>query len=80
MEKHGKDVIERVRRDDPSAYLRVMASVVRAASEPEVEEPFAEMTVEELKAELLAGFASLFPELRVVQAQRQALIARNRDR
>jgi hypothetical protein len=77
-EKHGRSVIERVRRDDPSAYLRVMASVVRAASEPEVEEPFAEMTVEDLKAELLAGFASLFPELRVVQAQRQALIAGTR--
>jgi hypothetical protein len=39
-EMHGKSVIERVRRDDPSTYLRVMASVVRPASEPEVENPF----------------------------------------
>ena len=79
-EKHGRSVIERVRRDDPSAYLRVMASVVRPASEPEAEDPFAQMTVEELKAELLAGLASLFPELRVVAVQGQALIARTRDR
>jgi hypothetical protein len=78
-EKHGKDVIERVRRDDPSAYLRVMASVVRAASEPEAEEPLANMTFEELKAELLTGLISLFPELRVVAAQPQALIAGTRD-
>jgi len=56
-----------------------MASVVRAASEPEVEEPFAEMTVEELKAELLAGLLSLFPELRVVPAQGRALIVGTRD-
>ncbi len=75
-----KDVIERVRRDDPSAYLRVMASVVRAASEPELEDPLAQMTVEELKAELLAGLVSLFPELRVVAAQGQALIAGTRGR
>jgi hypothetical protein len=79
-EKHGKSVIERVRRDDPSTYLRVMASVVRPASEPELESPFAHMTYEELRAELLAGFASLFPELRVIPAQRQALIAGARDR
>jgi len=79
-EKHGRSVIERVRRDDPSAYLRVIASAVRPASEPEVEDPFAQMTVEELKAELLAGLADLFPELRVVAAQGQALIARTRDR
>ena len=58
----------------------VMASVVRPASEPEAEDPFAQMTVEELKAELLAGLASLFPELRVVAVQGQALIARTRDR
>ena len=79
-EKHGRSVIERVRRDDPSAYLRVMASVVRPTSEPEAEDPIAQMTVEELKAELLAGLVSLFPELRVVAAQGQALIARTRDR
>jgi hypothetical protein len=42
-EKHGKDVIERVRLDDPSAYLRVMASVVRPASEPEAEDPLASL-------------------------------------
>jgi hypothetical protein len=58
LEKHGKSVIERVRRDDPSTYLRVMASVVRPASEPELESPFAHMTFEELKAELLTGFTS----------------------
>ena len=79
-EKHGKSVIERVRRDDPSTYLRVMASIVRAASEPELEDPLAQMTVEELKAELLAGLVSLFPELRVVAAQGQALIAGTRGR
>ena len=38
------------------------------------------MTVEELKAELLAGVVGLFPELRVVPAQPQALIAGTRDR
>jgi hypothetical protein len=78
-EKHGKEVIERVRRDDPSTYLRVMANVVRPASEPELESPFAHMTYEELRAELLAGFASIFPELRVVPAQGQALISCTRD-
>ena len=57
-----------------------LPGVVRPASEPELESPFAHMTFEELKAELLAGFASLFPELRVVPAQRQALIAGTRDR
>ena len=79
-EKHGRSVIERVRRDDPSAYLRVMASVVRPAGEPEAEDPFGSMTFEELKAELLAAFTHVFPELRVVAAQGQALIARTRDR
>jgi Domain of unknown function (DUF4167) len=78
-EKHGRSVIERVRRDDPSAYLRVIASVVRPASEPEDEDPLADMTFEELKTELLAGLVSLFPELRAVPAQGQALIARTRD-
>jgi hypothetical protein len=78
-EKHGKSVIERVRRDDPSTYLRVMASVVRPASEPEAEDPLASLTFEELKAELLAGLASLFPEFRVVPAQGRALIAGTRD-
>ena len=79
-EQHGRSVIERVRRDDPSTYLRVMASVVRPASEPELESPFAHLTYEELRAELLAGFTSVFPELRVVPAQPQALIAAARDR
>jgi hypothetical protein len=79
-EKHGRSVIERVRRDDPSAYLRVLASVVRPASEPEAEDPLADMTFEEMKTELLAGLAGLFPELRVVDTQPQALIARTRDR
>ena len=58
---NGKEVIERVRRDDPSAYLRVIASVVCPASEPEAEHPFANMTFEELKAELLAGLVRLSP-------------------
>jgi hypothetical protein len=79
-EKHGRSVIERVRRDDPSTYLRTMAAIVRPASEPELESPFAHMTYEELRAELLAGFTSVFPELRVVPAQGQALIAGARDR
>jgi hypothetical protein len=56
-----------------------MASVVRPASEPELEGPFAHMTDEELRAELLAGFTAAFPELRVVPAQGQALIAGARD-
>jgi hypothetical protein len=73
-------VIERVRRDDPSTYLCVMASVVRPASEPEAEGPFACMTFKELKAELLAGLVTLFPELRVVPAKQPALIAGTRDR
>jgi hypothetical protein len=77
---HGKSVIERVRRDDPSTYLRVMASAVRPASEPELESPFAHVTYEELRAELLAGFTAAFPELRVVPAQGQAWIAGTRDR
>ena len=38
------------------------------------------MTFEELKIELLAGLVSLFPELRIVTTQPQALIARKRDR
>ncbi len=56
-----------------------MASVVRPTSEPEVDDPFASMTVEELKAELPAGLVSLFPEFRVVLAQERALIAGTRD-
>jgi hypothetical protein len=79
-EKHGRSVIERVRRDDPSTYLRVMASVVRPASEPEAEDPLASLTFEEMKAELLAGLVRLFPELRVVAAHGQALIAGTGDR
>jgi hypothetical protein len=47
-------VIERVRPDDPPAYLSVMASVVRNASDAEAEDPFASMTIEELKAEVLS--------------------------
>jgi hypothetical protein len=78
-EMHGRSVIERVRRDDPSTYLRVMASVVRPASEPEAEDPLASLTFEEMKAELLAGLVRLFPELRVVPAQGKVLIARTRD-
>jgi hypothetical protein len=77
---HRVTFFRRVRHDDPSTYLRVMASVVRPASEPEAEDPLADMTFEELKAELLAGLLSLFPELRVVPAQRQALTAGTRDR
>ena len=46
----------------------------------ELEDPFANVTFEELKAELLAGLVSLFPELRVVPAQGRALIARTKDR
>jgi hypothetical protein len=80
-EKHGKSVIEQVRREDPSTYLRVMASVVRpSSSEPEVEDPFASMTFEELRAYLLAEFTNVFPELRVVPAQGHALIGGARDR
>lgn len=41
--------------------------------------PLANMTFEELKGELLTGLISLFPELRVVAAQPQALIAGTRD-
>ncbi len=67
-------MIERVRRDDPSAYLRAIASVVRPASEPELDDPFATMTYEELRAELLAGFASAFPELRVIPAAGQKVL------
>ncbi len=80
-EKHGRSVIERVRRDDPSTYRGVMASVVRPASEPEADDPFAYLTYEELRAELLAEFANAFPDLRVVPAREQALIppARGRD-
>ncbi len=78
-EKHGRSVIERVRRDDPSTYLRVMASIVRPASEPEAEDPFASMTFAELKAELIAGLVTLFPELRVVPAKQPALIAGIRE-
>ena len=69
-----------MRRDDPSTYLRVMASVVRPASEPEAEDPLASLTFEEMKAELLAGLVRLFPELRVVAAHGQALIAGTGDR
>jgi hypothetical protein len=57
-----------------------MASIVCPASEPELEDPFVNVTFEELKAELLAGIVGLFPELRVVAAQGQALIAGTRDR
>ncbi len=78
-EKHGKEVIERVRRDDPSAYLRVMASVVRPASEPDVDDPFAHMTYEELRSDLLAGFTRLFPELRVIPAAGQKVLPGTKD-
>ena len=52
---------------------------MRPASEPEAENPLANMTDEELRAELLAGFTSVFPELRVVPAQGQAWIAGTMD-
>ncbi len=73
-------MIERVRRDDPASYLRVMASVVRPASEPDAEDQFAHMTFEELRAELLAEFSNAFPDLRVVPAREQALIPGTRER
>ncbi len=68
-----------MRRDDPSAYLRAIASVVRPASEPEAEDQFANMTFEELRAELLAGFTSIFPELRVVPAAGQKVLPGTRN-
>ncbi len=58
----------------------MMASIVRPASEPEVEDPFAHMTFEELRAELLAEFTNAFPDLRVVPAREQALIPGTRER
>ena len=62
-------------------WVRVMASVVRPAGEPEAKDPFAQMTFEELRAELLAGFASLFSELRVVagQGRDERPVKRSRD-
>ncbi len=57
-----------------------MASIVRPASEPEVEHPFDSLTYEELRAELLAEFANAFPEFRIVPAPGQALIAGMRER
>jgi hypothetical protein len=76
--KHFGISFERSAKPKTDLYVDMLPSVVRPASEPEADDPFAQMTFEELKTELLAGLVSLFPELRVVHAQRQALIAGTR--
>jgi hypothetical protein len=66
-ERHGQKVIERVRRDDPAAYLRVVATLVRPVQPAEVEkDPFRAMTREELRAFILSEFPKVFPDLPIV--------------
>jgi hypothetical protein len=61
-------VIERVRRDDPVAYMRTVAILVRGVPNADlVEQSLAHLSDDELKAEMLAGFCKVFPELRVVR-------------
>jgi hypothetical protein len=78
-EQHGADVIERVRQDDPVAYLRTVAILVRPVPDSELpKNPYAHLSDDELKAEMLAGFSKVFPELRIVR--RPALIEKPKDR
>jgi hypothetical protein len=66
-EQHGAAVIERVRRD-PVAYLRTVAMLIRDVPSADlVERPSADLSDDELKAEMLARFSKVFPELRVVR-------------
>lgn len=44
--QHGTEVIEKVRADDPSTYLRVIASIL--PKELEIKRPLADLTEDEL--------------------------------
>jgi hypothetical protein len=48
FEKHGKEAIEAMRRDDPSAYVRAVASLM--PKELEVKRPLEELTDDELSS------------------------------
>ena len=70
-------MIERVRRDDPVAYLRTVAILVRHVPDGELpNHPYADLSMDELRDEYFASFCDLFPEFRIVR--RPTLIERPR--
>ena len=72
-ERHGAGVIEKVRRTDPTGYLRTVASLVRLTPNTEPDHnPLLDMTAEDLGAEILADFRNLFPEYDLAQLRRLA--------
>ena len=75
----GADVVARVRRDDPVAYLRTVAMLVRGLPNADVvEPPLTHLSMDELRDEYVAAFCDLFPDLRIVR--RPALIEKQKDR
>jgi hypothetical protein len=60
--EHGPAAIERVRQEDPVAYIRVIASLL--PKELKVERsPYADMTEEEINAEIIRQTACLLETL-----------------
>jgi hypothetical protein len=67
-EKHGARVIENVRRNDPSAYLRIVALMVRPVHHVEVEQdPMRDLSDEELVEIVIDGLTAINPELQIVR-------------
>ena len=66
-ERHGQKVIEQVRRDDPAAYLRLIAMLVRPVQQTEAEkDTFRGMSREELRDYVLSEFPQVFPDLQII--------------
>lgn len=54
FEQHGKDAIVAMRENDPSGYIRVIASLLPKEKEPETKRPLEEMAEDELLARIEA--------------------------
>jgi hypothetical protein len=66
-EQHGSKVIEMVRRTDPAAYLRTVALMVRPVHHAGVEDdPFRDLSTDELRKILIDDLHACCPDLRVV--------------
>jgi hypothetical protein len=67
-EKHGVEVIETVRRNDPVAYLRTVTLLVRPVQRAEIEnDEFRDLSDGELRKIVVEGLELCCPDLQVVQ-------------
>jgi hypothetical protein len=65
--QNGPKVIERVRRDDPAAYLRVVATLVRPVQDAEAErDEFRDLSREELLDIIIREFPRWCPDFQIV--------------